>query len=98
MKNLFRIVLFSLFTTGIFFACSPKATNVVQDAKTQGKEEVTDTAPNDIAEEVMEFEDQEIDVEVAPPPPPPQELIPVDPDIRTGKLANGIKYIIRKKR
>ncbi|MFT5386073.1 MAG: zinc protease, partial [Saprospiraceae bacterium] len=41
---------------------------------------------------IEEAEDMAADVSVAPKLKP----IPVDPDIKTGQLANGLKYIIRK--
>ncbi len=97
MKNLLRIALFSFLATGIFFACSPKSATVAQDSKKQSKEEIMDAA-EDVVFQDAEIADEEVAVEVPPPPPPPPVIkpIPVDPDIRIGKLSNGIRYIIRK--
>jgi zinc protease len=88
MKNTFRFLVLFLFTSLIFIACTPKTT-ALQESKDTSKEEMVDIETDQVVE-VIEEE--------APPVSAINKMkpIPVDPDIKTGQLANGLKYIIRK--
>ncbi len=96
MKNIFKFLILLFISTSVFFACTSKTT-ALQESKT-AKEEVVEAVEEAMVEveEAVEMEESVPPPPPPPPPPPKMKPIPVDPDIKTGQLANGIKYIIRK--
>ncbi|MFT5383137.1 MAG: hypothetical protein ACI81W_000534, partial [Saprospiraceae bacterium] len=88
MKNSLHFLILFLLAAGIFVACTPKTT-ALQESKKISKEEMADKAADKVATKetmIEEAEDMAADVSVAPKLKP----IPVDPDIKTGQLANGL--------
>ncbi len=94
MKNLFKFTALCLFVVSVFFACTPKTTDL-QASKNQTKTDAGN-AVEAASATVEPLADAPIKVKDAVTGTTSMKTIPVDPDIRTGSLPNGIKYIIRK--
>lgn len=90
MKIFIKLIALILLTSGLFIACTQKTTALQESQKT-ATEETKEVAMEETKAEVMIAEDAPMSVKE-----PKLKPIPVDPDIRTGQLDNGLKYIIRK--